>query len=60
MSAMTHPTTGQEMRPLQCDLCDRVRSRRVLEMRTVELKPVVACRARTNCRNIRRKAVTGS
>jgi hypothetical protein len=55
---MLHPITKQEMRSLQCDLCDRVRSRRALEMRTVESQSVLTCTAQTSCRAIRRKKVT--
>jgi hypothetical protein len=55
MSTMTHPTTGQEMRPLQCDLCDRVRSRRALTIRVIFSKQVIACKARTACREFRTK-----
>jgi hypothetical protein len=57
MSTMTHPITGEEMRPLQCDLCDRVRSRRALTIRTIDSKQVIACKARTACREFRTKGI---
>jgi hypothetical protein len=53
MSTMIHPVTGQEMRPLHCDMCDRIRSRRALVIRTIDSRKVLACAARTACREFR-------